>query len=162
MFSDETLSHLAVDLVAAGSHFARATFQATGSELSYVSLRVLATLQREPGLRIGELARREGITQPSMSQAIKKLVAEGLVAREPSPDDARAFDLTITDAGRAEVRAYREDSVHALVPEFRDLSPDDVETLIKAAEILPVLTARLRGTHNDEPPQTTEKKDVNE
>lgn len=150
MHSDETLSRLAIDLVAAGSHFARATFQATGSELSYVSLRVLATLEREPGLRIGELARREGITQPSMSQAVKKLAAEGLVAREPSLDDARATDLTITEAGRAAVKAYREASARELAPVFRKLSPADLETLTQAAKLLPELTARLRGTYTSE------------
>lgn len=144
MHSDETLSRLAIDLVAAGSHFARATFQAAGSDLSYVSLRALAALEREPGLRVGELARREGITQPSMSQAIKRLVDEGFVTRKPSLDDARASDLTITDPGRDAVRSYREASARELVPIFRDLSPGDIDTLARAAEILPGLTAQLR------------------
>lgn len=150
MHSDETLSRLAVELVAAGSHFTRATFQASGSELSYVALRVLAALEREPGLRVGELAYREGIAQPSMSQVIKRLVAEDLVDREPSPDDARASDLTVTDAGRAAIKAYRQASVRELVPVFRDLSPNEIDTLIHAAELLPRLTQRLRGTGADE------------
>jgi len=156
MHSDETLSRLAIDLVAAGSHFTRATFQASGSKLSYVALRVLAALEREPGLRIGELARREGIAQPSMSQVMKRLVTEGLVAREPSPIDARAYDLTITDAGSAAVREFREASVRELMPVFQDLSPDQVDTLIHAAEILPGLSERLHTTTK------LPRKDVNE
>ena len=156
MHSDETLSRLAIDLVAAGSHFTRATFQASESKLSYVALRVLAALEREPGLRIGELARSEGIAQPSMSQVMKRLVAEGLVAREPSPIDARAYDLTITDAGSAAVREFREASVRELVPVFQDLSPDQIDALIQAAEILPSLSQRLRTTAE------RPRKDVNE
>ena len=156
MHSDETLSRLAIDLVAAGSHFTRATFQASGSKLSYVALRVLAALEREPGLRIGELARREGIAQPSMSQLMKRLVTEGLVAREPSPIDARAYDLTITDAGSAAVREFREASTRELVPVFRDLSPDQIAALIQAAEILPGLSERLHTTAK------RPRKDVNE
>lgn len=156
MHSDETLSRLAIDLVAASSHFTRATFQASESKLSYVALRVLAALEREPGLRIGELARREGIAQPSMSQVMKRLVAEGLVAREPSPIDARAYDLTITDAGSAAVREFREASVRELVPVFQDLSPDQIDALIQAAEILPGLSQRLRTTAE------RSRKDVNE
>lgn len=144
MQSDQDLASLAVDLVSAGSHFARAVFQATGTELSYVSLRVLATLEREPGLRVGELARREGITQPSMSQAIKRLVDDGLVDRAPAPDDARASELTVTDAGRRVVRDYRDASARQVVPMFRDLSPGDVETLQSAAALLPKLTEQLR------------------
>lgn len=161
MHSEDSLSRLAIDLVAAGSHFTRATFQASGSELSYVALRVLAALEREPGLRVGELAYREGIAQPSMSQVIKRLVAEGLVAREPSPHDARASDLTITDAGSAAVREYRQASIRELVPVFRDLSPNEIDTLIHAAELLPRLTQRLRATGADGA-TTRQRKDANE
>ena len=150
MHSDETLSQLAIDLVAAGTHFSRATFRAAGSELSYVSLRVLAALQREPGLRVGELAHREGIAQPSMSQAVKRLVDDGLVSRTPSLDDARASELTITDAGCDVVNAFRTASVREIVPVFHDLSPGDIETLIRAAEILPSLSERLRENHKDD------------
>lgn len=142
MHSD--LSRLAADLVAAGSHFARAAYHASGVGHSYVALRALAAIEREPGVRVGELARREGITQPSMSQAIKKLVAEGLVHRNPSVDDARATDLTITDAGRAVLGEYRRGVAVGVAPVFRDLSPGEVETLQAAAELLPRLTEQLR------------------
>lgn len=144
MHSDADLSLLAVDLVAAGSHFARAAYQVSEVGLSYVSLRALAAIEREPGLRVGELAVREGITQPSMSQTIKRLVDDGLLERTPSAEDARASDLTITEAGRDAVRRYRADSAEQIVPVFRDLSPGEVETLQAAAELLPRLTEQLR------------------
>lgn len=144
MHSDADLSLLAVDLVAAGSHFARAAYQVSEVGLSYVSLRALAAIEREPGLRVGELAVREGITQPSMSQTIKRLVDDGLLERTPSAEDARASDLTITEAGRDAVRRYRADSAEQIVPVFRDLSPGDIDALQRAAEILPGLTKQLR------------------
>lgn len=99
---------------------------------------------------MGELAHREGIAQPSMSQAVKRLVGEGLVSRTPSLDDARASELTITDAGCDVVSAFRTASVRELVPVFHDLSPGDIETLIRAAEILPSLSERLRENHKDD------------
>lgn len=144
MLSESELSRLAIDLVAAGAHFARAAYQTSGVEVSYVSLRVLAALEREPGLRVGELATREGIMQPSMSQAIKKLVDDGLVTRNPAPDDARATNLTITEAGRQAVSAYRAGVAEKIGPVFRELSAGEVETLAEAARLLPQLTQRLR------------------
>lgn len=144
MHHDEELAELAVDLVAASSHFARAAFQASRFTLSYVSLRVLATLDREPGLRVGELAIREGITQPSMSQAVKLLVDGDLVTRTPSAEDARASELTVTQAGREVLSNYREISAHEVVPTFASLPPSDIAALQRAAELLPELTQALR------------------
>lgn len=144
MHSDAELAHLAVTLVAVGSHFNRATYHVSGVGVSYVSLRVLAAVEREPGLRVGELAKREGITQPSMSQAVKRLVDAGLVNRITNAQDARASDLTVTEAGRDTVQQYRAAASEKIVPVFRSLSEDDIETLEKAVEILFDLTNQLR------------------
>lgn len=144
MHSNEDLAALAVELIAAGSHFTRAAYQASGMELSNVSMRALAALEREPGLRIGELAAREGIRQPSMSQAMKRLVNDGYAARHTADDDARATALTITDAGREVLRSYRVAAAEAVAPVFEPLKPEDVATLKRAAELLPELTAELK------------------
>ena len=144
MHSNEDLAALAVELIAAGSHFTRAAYQASGMELSNVSMRVLAALEREPGLRIGELAAREGIRQPSMSQAMKRLVDDGYAARHTVDDDARATALTITDAGREALHNYRTAAAEAVAPVFETLKPEDVATLQRAAELLPELTEELR------------------
>lgn len=144
MHSNEDLAALAVELIAAGSHFTRAAYQASGMELSNVSMRALAALEREPGLRIGELAAREGIRQPSMSQAMKRLVNDGYAARHTADDDARATALTITDAGREALHNYRTAAAEALAPVFETLKPEDVATLKRTAELLPELTTELR------------------
>lgn len=144
MHSNEDLAALAVELIAAGSHFTRAAYQASGMEFSNVSMRALAALEREPGLRIGELAAREGIRQPSMSQAMKRLVEDGYAARHTADDDARATALTITDAGRKVLRSYRAAAAEAVAPVFDALKPEDVATLKRAAELFPELTADLK------------------
>lgn len=131
------------DLVWASSRFARAAYQSTQVELSYVSLRALAALSREPGLRVGELARLEGITQPSMSQAIKKLVDANLVTRHPSPSDARASDLMITGRGREVLAQYRADSAANILPIFDTFTDEDLAALTRAAELMHHLTEEL-------------------
>lgn len=136
-------TQLANDLVWASSRFARTAYQATPVQLSYVSLRAMAAINREPGLRVGELARREGITQPSMSQAIKKLVDENYITRHPSPEDARATDLMITDKGRDILQQYRTDSAAQIVPVLDALDDADIAALNRAAELLQHITQKL-------------------
>lgn len=136
-------TQLANDLVWASSRFARTAYQATPVQLSYVSLRAMAAINREPGLRVGELARREGITQPSMSQAIKKLVDENYITRHPSPEDARATDLMITDKGRDILLKYRNDSAAQILPVLDTLSDDDIAVLHRASELLQQITEEL-------------------
>lgn len=136
-------TQLANDLVWASSRFARTAYQATPVRLSYVSLRAMAALNREPGLRVGELARLEGITQPSMSQAIKKLVDDNLITRHPSPEDARATDLMITDKGRDILLKYRNDSAAQILPVLDTLSDDDIAALHRASELLQQITEEL-------------------
>lgn len=134
---------LANDLVWASSRFARTAYQATPVQLSYVSLRAMAAINREPGLRVGELARLEGITQPSMSQAIKKLVDDNLITRHPSPEDARATDLMITDKGRDILQKYRADSAAQIVPVLDTLDDDDIAALKRASQLLQRITEEL-------------------
>lgn len=136
-------TQLANELVWASSRFARTAYQATPVQLSYVSLRAMAAINREPGLRVGELARLEGITQPSMSQAIKKLVDDNLITRHPSPEDARATDLMITDKGRDILQKYRADSAAQIVPVLDTLDDDDIAALKRASELLQHITEEL-------------------
>lgn len=136
-------TQLANDLVWASSRFARTAYQATPVQLSYVSLRAMAAINREPGLRVGELARLEGITQPSMSQAIKKLVDDNLITRHPSPEDARATDLMITDKGRDILQKYRADSAAQIVPALDSLPDEDVAVLKRGSELLQHITEEL-------------------
>lgn len=46
-----------------------------------------------------EIARRLGITAPSLTEAVRAAVKANLVAQEPSPHDARSKTLRLTSAG---------------------------------------------------------------
>lgn len=70
--------------------------------------RVLATLDDLGSAGISQLAAADGISQPTMSTQVAALVQEGYVAKTPHPTDARAQVLSLTDSGRAYLRANRE------------------------------------------------------
>jgi DNA-binding MarR family transcriptional regulator len=66
---------------------------------------LLWALRRNDGrLRVNELAREVVLSPTAMSRFVDRAVAAGVVAREPDPDDRRAQQVVLTDAGRAMLR----------------------------------------------------------
>jgi DNA-binding MarR family transcriptional regulator len=60
---------------------------------------VLWALYRGP-LRVKELADAVVLSPTAMSRFVDRVEKAGYVRREPDPDDRRALQITITDAGR--------------------------------------------------------------
>jgi DNA-binding MarR family transcriptional regulator len=69
-------------------------------DLSRTGASVLNTLRDGPR-RITELAAAQNVAQPTMTVAVQRLEARGLVSRVRADDDRRATNVIITDAGRA-------------------------------------------------------------
>jgi DNA-binding MarR family transcriptional regulator len=88
---------------------AAAALRAVDAELGLSPSRssTLATLRYAGPLRLGELARREGVSQPTMTQAVQAMEAAGLVVRAPAEGDGRGCVVSITPSGRALVRRAR-------------------------------------------------------
>ncbi len=75
---------------------------------------LLRLLRREPGISVGEAARRLALAGNTVSTLVRQLVDLGHVVREPDPDDARTARLRLTDATDAALRDWR-DRRHAAV-----------------------------------------------
>jgi DNA-binding MarR family transcriptional regulator len=66
---------------------------------------LMAQLDRHPeGLRMGDLSKRMMVTSGNVTGIVTLLEQEGLVARDPVPDDGRAYSVRLTPTGR---RAFR-------------------------------------------------------
>ncbi len=118
----------------------RIAAQEAGNETPAAQWRALSLLdgagEHGEGLRVGELARASRTTQPGMTRMIGQLEHDGLVRRSPDPDDSRATVVTITDAGSAALRSWRQEMQRVLEPRFSDLDQAEWEHLARAAEIL--------------------------
>jgi DNA-binding MarR family transcriptional regulator len=66
---------------------------------SYGSL--LVPLFERDGLRVGELRERARLSKQNTTKLLALCERDGLVAREPDPDDGRAFRVVLTERGRA-------------------------------------------------------------
>src|SRR5438132_9872994 len=65
---------------------------------SYGSL--LVPLFEEDGLRMGELAARARLSKQTMTTMVRLLERDGLVRREPDPEDGRAARIRLTPRAR--------------------------------------------------------------
>jgi DNA-binding MarR family transcriptional regulator len=75
-----------------------------------LQLSALVTVEERGPLRLSELARREGVSVPTMSRVLTALDEQGLVVRMPDPQDARGVLVRLSEAGEqrlAQVRSHR-------------------------------------------------------
>jgi MarR family transcriptional regulator, organic hydroperoxide resistance regulator len=61
---------------------------------------VLRTLWAQDGLTPGEIARRLGLSTPTVTRATTRMEAAGLLRREPHPSDRRMVLVRLTSRGR--------------------------------------------------------------
>ncbi len=72
--------------------------------LTTPQMRSLAVLSVRDGILIRELAVYAVVQQSTLSRGLDTLVQNGLVLRQPDPDDSRATRIFLTDAGREAFR----------------------------------------------------------
>ena len=70
---------------------------------------LMSQLERNPdGLKMGELSKRMMVTGGNVTGITDQLVREGLVVREDSPKDRRAYIVKLTAEGRKSFRRMAE------------------------------------------------------
>lgn len=113
------------------------------SGLSHFEYFVLAMLSEAPEqtLRMTGLAQRTNATLPRLSHVVRRLEDRGLVERFPCPEDGRATNARLTEAGWAVVQSAAPGHVtnvrdHVIDP----LSPEQVRQL---DDIMGTLLTRL-------------------
>jgi DNA-binding MarR family transcriptional regulator len=73
-------------------------------------LSVLQRLWEGDGLTQAELARAVRVEQPTMARTLDRMERDDLIARVPSKEDRRAFNVRLTSRGRALRRAVEAES----------------------------------------------------
>jgi DNA-binding MarR family transcriptional regulator len=68
-------------------------------DLTMQQMRVLGLVGHEPGLTGQELSARLGVSAPTASGIVDRLVAKGLLSRVDDPDDRRVRRIALTPDG---------------------------------------------------------------
>lgn len=126
--SAERLQHLATRLI----RIARSTHKE--HSLSSAQYSVLAVLNEKPGSSVVELARREGVTHPTMSRLIAGLIKLEVVSRVPHPTDKRSGRLHLTPAGQKLYQEIADRRVALFRMLLSQLRPDTVAEILAMTE----------------------------
>lgn len=115
---------------------ARRLRQEASTGLSPSLTAALATIESCGPLTPSELAEREGIKRPAATRIVARLEAEGLVDRATDPSDRRVTLIAANAAGRDLLRRIRRRKNEYLARRLRDLPPEDLVALERAADVL--------------------------
>ena len=110
----------------------------TGGQVS-----VLASLRDNPGIGIGDLAARERMSAPSMSNHIDRLEASGMVTRQRADADRRRVGLFITAEGQGVLRAVRSRRTAWLAHRLATLAPEQIAAVDAAIDALSALVEEV-------------------
>ena len=115
----------------------------TSLSLTRAQLRILILLQQEGSAAVGQIASFLGVTLPSVTATVDRLVQQGLVRREDDPNDRRRVINRLTPEGTALLERLQEGRRARLVAALAKLTPDELESLASA---LAPFERALRGT----------------
>jgi len=94
------------------------------------------TLLGETSYNLSELAELHGVSLPTMSNTISKLVSAGWVERHRSETDRRVVMLSLTPAGQQLVKKIGQQLVNNVADQLADIPGGDLETLQDGLTIL--------------------------
>ena len=98
-------------------------------------------------VRLGDLAAAERIAPSTLTRLVNVLEDRGYLVRQPAPDDARAYLVTITAEGREALERIRTEATSLLTDILLTLPADQLVALEAA---LPALE-QLAGLAPDQP-----------
>jgi len=131
--------------------------RAFGLATSY--LPVLRALAERGPLSQTELARIAGVEQPSMAETIARMERDGVVEREPNPNDRRATLVVLTRLARprfqkalAALNEGEREATAGLTDHEHELLRGILERVVRNVE------AALLGAQAEEPPPTAPSK----
>jgi DNA-binding MarR family transcriptional regulator len=105
-------------------------------DLTVTQLSALTSLRLGGALTPRELSEAERVQPPTMTKIVAKLEERGLVRRTPHPTDGRQVLLSPSDDGVAVLDDYQRVRDEWLAGKLAELSPDERDTVARAAALL--------------------------
>lgn len=147
--TSEQCARAILDVVPAAMRLIRReTRRAAAPQISIPQFRSLALLRRQPGASLSDVAEHLGVTKPTSSVLIGRLVSRGLVERRTDPDERRRVLLTLTAQGSSLLDAARGSAVEAFALVLQRLSAEDVQALGRGLSILEKVVSEVTQAHD--------------
>jgi DNA-binding MarR family transcriptional regulator len=138
----KTLSEaeVAARLRVSATRLARRLRKENAGELTPSQISALVAVSAHGPLTLGELADHERVAPPSITKAVAKLEADGLVVREADPNDRRVSRVSTTPAAEDLLAENRQRKTAWLTTRVQLLDADERARLAGALDVLDRLT----------------------
>lgn len=103
--------------------------------LNVPQFRTLTYLRRHPDASLSNVANHLGLTPPTVSKMIQKLVDQGIIKRNTSSDRRRVC-LSLSEEGISALKKAREETLRQLAENLKTLSDEELGTLSAALDVL--------------------------
>jgi DNA-binding MarR family transcriptional regulator len=87
------------------------------------------------------LAQVEQVAAPSMTRTLATLIADGLVRKDPDPQDGRSWQVALTPKGTQLFHDMKQARSAAMAERMSRLTPEQYEVLADALPVLELLAA---------------------
>jgi DNA-binding MarR family transcriptional regulator len=108
----------------------------TSLSLTRAQLRILAQLRQDGPAAVGQLAAQLGVTLPSITATVDRLVRAGLVAREDDPNDRRRVINMLTPTGTTLIERLQEGKRARLIAALELLNSEELDVLVSGLAAL--------------------------
>ncbi len=105
-------------------------------DLSVPQFRALRYVSRHAGASLSDVAEHLGLTLPSTSKLVNRLVERGLLTRANAPDDRRRMVLEITPDGQTVLNAAAQATHARLMEQLAALSAEERTAVLAAMRSL--------------------------
>jgi DNA-binding MarR family transcriptional regulator len=143
MGTELDIDEVAARLRLAVARLGRQLRQQAGTGLSPSQHSVLASIDVNTTLTLGELAVIEQVAPPTITRIVAKLADDGLVERTVDPVDRRVVRVSVTPEGHRRMDLSRHRRNAWLAQRLDDAEPGDVERLAAALDVLEELAGPL-------------------
>lgn len=106
------------------------------SPLSLPQLRTLAYLHRNPGSCLFHLAKYLGVTRPTASTIVERLVRRRMLSRVDNPLERRRIVLTLTPLGEQYLRRARQSTQRWMATALSRLSSARLRRIMQGVTLL--------------------------
>jgi DNA-binding MarR family transcriptional regulator len=128
------------ELVVQAARLVRAIRRRVGDP---AGIRILALLDDLGPIGVTALADADRSSQPTISGAVRQLVEEGWVAKNPDPLDARRSVVELTPAGRARLAEARRDNGAAVAERLARTGHSVTDVARAVAVLRDILSEKL-------------------
>jgi DNA-binding MarR family transcriptional regulator len=108
----------------------------TEIQTNVVRHRILKCLEHRGPHHLTEVSATLAVKKNTLSELLDRMVRDGLVAREFSPDDRRMVRLRITAAGKSAIQEFERSLMDNIAQFLKGLDAEDRRDLVTAMESL--------------------------